>query len=177
MIEITTGTGSPAELLAAQRLRTILGRFDLGPWTYTSTVQVDEHAYPHSHPVLTLDAHPLSTELLLAAFVHEQLHWFEEAHTSQRDAAVVATRERYPTVPELRPDGAGSEESTRLHLLVCHWEHRSLEVLLGADEAHRTVRALAAHHYRWIYKTVQRDAVYLAELSRSHGLVPEALRS
>jgi hypothetical protein len=173
--EIRLRLGTIAERRTRDRLRALLETYDLGAWTFTDEMVIDEDGQPHSHPVLTLDAGDEGSELLLAAFLHEQLHWFEEKRASQRDAAVVATRERWPVVPSTPPHGAGDEESTRLHLLVCHWEHRALESLLGEQAAARVVGRLAEHHYRWVYRTVLTDRSVLAELAARFDLVPPAI--
>jgi hypothetical protein len=42
---------------------------------------IKERAIPHSHPVLTLNTRNLdSDDQLLSAFLHEQLHWYLDAH-------------------------------------------------------------------------------------------------
>jgi hypothetical protein len=75
--------------------------------------------------VLTLSTEHADDALqLLAGYVHEQLHWYEEAYAEARDRAIEATRGPYPVVPVERPEGCGDEESTRLHLLVCCLELR-----------------------------------------------------
>jgi hypothetical protein len=168
-------SGSEAELQTRAGIEELIASYDLAPWTFTDELEIDEFGYPHSHPILTLDTSTTDPHLLLAALVHEQLHWFEEQHARRRDVAITATNELWPVVPADRPEGAGSEESTRLHLLVCHWEHRALERLVGVDTAREIIASLATHHYRWIYQTVLSDREALEELVARHGLVPPAL--
>jgi len=167
-----------AEQRTRSALLDLLSTFDLAPWTFTDELVIDEQAWPHSHPVLTLDAAGADDpEMLLAAFVHEQLHWFEEQHAQRRDTFVEATVAHYPDVPRARPEGAGDEGSTRLHLLVCHLELRVLETLLGSASAERLMTRLSEHHYRWIYRTVLRDRYVLAGLVERYGLMPAGLAS
>jgi hypothetical protein len=175
MRAIRVERGTDAEHRTRATLLGLLDTFDLTQWTFTDELVIDEQAWPHSHPVLTLDARYDDPELLLAAFVHEQLHWFEETRPKQRDAFIGATVAHYPHVPTARPEGAGDEESTRLHLLVCHLEQRALQTLLGPVSAKRLVMRLSEHHYRWIYRTVLLDRSRLAELVVRHGLVPAGL--
>ena len=63
-----------AEQRTRSALLDLLSTFDLAPWTFTDELVIDEQAWPHSHPVLTLDAAGADDpEMLLAAFVHERV--------------------------------------------------------------------------------------------------------
>lgn len=173
---ITLRRGSAAEANTERALRRLEQKYALGPWLCTHALTIDEQAFPHSHPVLTLNtAHADDELMLLAELLHEQLHWFEEARAADRDRAIAATRQLHPNVPVVRPDGAGSEESTRLHLLVCTLEYDALKQLVGDAAARRTIEVLSRHHYRWVYRTVLDDAAPIRRLLRTHGLWPEAL--
>jgi hypothetical protein len=174
-VDIRLVNGTDAESRTAEALRRLLSTHDLRAWTYTERIDIDERAYPHSHPVLTLTTGHRSDERLLAEFVHEQLHWYEEIHAVQRDAAIESTREPYPDVPSGRPEGAGDETSTRLHLLVCQLEYRVLAQLLGAEQASRIVDELGEHHYRWIHRTVRGEPRRIEAVLRAHDLLPARL--
>jgi hypothetical protein len=175
---ISIKSGTPAESRMRALLALLPDRYDLAGWMYTNVIIVDQAANPHSHPVLTLNtAHERNETMALAEFVHEQLHWFEEARAADRDRAIEATRQPYPTVPSPRPDGAGTETSTRLHLLVCYLEYQALKCLLDPERARATIAAISNHHYRWIYQTVLRDEGIIGEIVRRHDLVPEPLRN
>ena len=167
--------GTDAESSTADALRRLLRTHNLDAWLYTKRIDIDEQAYPHSHPVLTLNASHLSDEHLLAAFLHEQLHWYEETYAVRRDAAIETTRQLYPEVPACRPKGAGDETSTRLHLLVCLLEYRVLHLLLGHETAARIIDELGRHHYFWVYRTVRQDAERIEAILRAHNLLPLAL--
>jgi hypothetical protein len=173
MISVQLRHDSADERRTRDALEWLAERHDLGPWTWTDQMVVDERARPHSHPVLTLNTeHADDADLLLAGYLHEQLHWFEELHAYQRDAALAEVAAAYPAVPSARPNGAGSAASTRLHLLVCHFEHEALRALLGAAPGDTVTNRLARHHYRWVYHQVMQDRLALADLAARHGLVP-----
>lgn len=177
MIEIRLQQSTAAEHRTRTSLIMLLDRCDLAPWAFTRELVIDEQDRPHSHPVLTLDAaYHNDHDLLLATYLHEQLHWFEETHAEQRDAALTDVVAAYPQVPSARPDGAGTEDSTRLHLLVCHLEHRALAALMGSVPAERLVGRLSQDHYRWIYRRVLTDRETLAGIVARHGLLPSPLR-
>lgn len=177
-LKVRLARGSEAEARTGRSLRRLQRRYALEPWLWTREVMVDEQGIPHSHPLLTLNTTHADNELmLLAELVHEQLHWFEEAHADARDRAIEATRALFPQVPIDRPEGAGSEASTRLHLLVCTLEHDALRHLASPQAARLAIEALSRHHYCWVYRTVLDHTAPLRRLLRVHGLWPPALAS
>ena len=169
---IELATGSAAERRIQSMLQELMEQHDLRPWSFTEHLRIDERAYPHSHPVLTLSCGHDDPLDLLAAFVHEQLHWYEEAHAAARDQAIEATRALYPDVPADRPEGSGTESSTRLHLLVCTLELDVLRRILGEPAARAIVERLSRHHYRWVYREVLVNEPRLTTLMRDAGFFP-----
>lgn len=176
-VKIGLQNDAPNEQRMKAVLEHLLEWHDLEPWLFTRAVRIDENGMPHSHPVLTLNAECFDETTVLAEFVHEQLHWFEEEHADARDRAIEETKLRYPAVPVARPEGAGSEDSTRLHLIVCYLEFQALKLLLGKEKARAQIETLSRHHYCWVYRTVLEDETLLADIVRHHNLYPEPLRA
>lgn len=169
---ITLATGSRAEQETRDELVRLLSVYDVARWTYTRQVRIDERVIPHSHPVLTLGTFDRGA-FLLSSYLHEQLHWF----CVERDDAVgrcvdEQLRVRYPAVPADLPQGAGSESSTYLHLIVCWQELSSLAALVGDESARRVVERIGRHHYTYCYQTIAADFTDLGELYARYGLVP-----
>lgn len=176
-LQINLKNGTPRELRTRLTLLGLMAKYDLSGWMFTPLVEVDETSWPHSHPVLTLDTQYADDQVMcLAALVHEQLHWFEEDHAEARDRAIADTYRCYPEVPSACPEGAGSESSTRLHLIVCYLEYQALKCLLGGEAARSVVTALSRHHYTWVYRTVLDDEDAVEQIVHRHDLLPEPLR-
>lgn len=176
-LNISLAHRSAAEERTRAALRALLATYDVEGWIYTPVVIVDERAQPHSHPILTMNVrHERHEHLLLSEFVHEQLHWFEEANSAARDRAIEETRRYYPHVPASPPEGAFDEYSTRLHLLVCHLEHQAMKRLVGHAVARDIMLTLSLHHYCWVYRTIVADEPVLAEIVSAHDLLPDPLR-
>jgi len=175
-IRIRLRQGTPAERRTRAAVEALLAAHDLDGLVFTAEMEIEEGAIPHSHPVMVMNtAFEGDRRLLLAEFVHEQLHWFEEAHATQRDRAIEATVEHYPSVPVDPPEGAGDETSTRLHLLVCYLEYQALRRLLGPVVARETIERLSRHHYCWVYRTVLEDEALIGGLIDEYDLRPDAL--
>lgn len=162
-ITINLAHGSENEQQTKVELQKLMTAYNLTKYTFTNTVIIDERAIPHSHPVLTLHTRHLnSDDQLLSTYVHEQLHWYLDAHKSQTGAAEDDLREMYPKVPVGYPDGANDEESTYLHLIDCYLEMEADRDLMGRDRALAVMNFWAGDHYRWVYKTVMKDESTIA---------------
>ena len=153
-ITIEPKHGSAAEAQTKEQLERLLAQYPLRPWYFTRSVVIDETAIPHSHPVLTLHTrHYRDDDLLLSTFVHEELHWFL-ANQKETENAEHDLRLLFPKMPVGYPDGAASEESGYLHILVNYLEWQSDQRLLGELRAWQVMEFWAHDHYRWIYQTV-----------------------
>ncbi len=169
--EVTLEHRSPSERATAAQLDRLLDRYDLTPWLFTRAIVIDDDAIPHSHPVLTLHSrHVRDDLLLLSTFVHEESHWYLEAHQADVDAAVVELRALAPGLPVGFPDGAQSETSSYEHLIVIALEERGLKRLVGELAAHEAMEFWATDHYRALYRTVLDRRPDVWRVMRAHGL-------
>lgn len=170
-VKIDLKHGTDAEQRTERQLERILASYDLAKYTFTRQVMIDEQAIPHSHPVLTLHTRHLnSDDELLSTYIHEQLHWYLDAHLSQTEAAEAELHKLYPKVPVGYPDGAQDEESTYLHLIDCYLEIRADRQVMGAERTAKVLEFWAGDHYRWVYKTVLRDDSLLAKVIEKQHL-------
>jgi hypothetical protein len=92
-------------------------------------------------------------DLLLSTFVHEEIHWFLEGR-KEVTAAEDDLKRLFPKIPVGYPDGADSEESGYLHLLVNFLEWRSDRQLLGELCARQIMEFWTHDHYRTLYQLV-----------------------
>jgi len=170
-VSIELKSGTDAELKTKEQLQRLLAAYDLSKYTYTRQITVDENAIPHSHPVLTLHTRHLhSDDELLSTYVHEQLHWFLDAHPQQTAEAEGQLRKLYPKVPVGYPDGAEDEESTYMHLIDCYLEMQADRQLLGPERAAVVMKFWARDHYRWVYKTVIEDESKIGSIAEREHL-------
>jgi hypothetical protein len=154
---ITLATGSAAEAQTRAQLLRLMHRYDLAPWRFTDTVRIEDGAISHSHPVLTLNTLYLDDdELLLADYIHEQLHWFSKDGTGRTSAAMRELEALYPNLPTGLPAGGGGDRfGTYLHLVICFLEYEAFMQLLGAQRAREAVER--RHVYTAIYATIVRE--------------------
>lgn len=160
------------EMLTRDQLRRLVSQHDLSKWLFTKKVLIDRDAgIPHSHPVLTLDTDYLKDdELLLATFVHEQIHWHLTQKDEQTKRAIAELKGLFPNAPAGPPDGARDQESTYLHLIVCYLEYQAVRELLGELRGRQVIEFWATHHYRWVYRQVLDEGRRIGGVVRKHGL-------
>lgn len=157
------------------QLQRLLGQFPLQRWFFTTTIQIDSSpgVIPHSHPVLTLNTGSVhDDELLVATFVHEQLHWYLVGNREASSKADAALRKLFPEAPGGPPEGARDLDSTYRHLMVCYFEYQALRELLGELRARWVIDYWAHHHYQWVYRTVLERGREIGKIVREAGLQP-----
>jgi hypothetical protein len=175
-IEITLAHGSRNEAATRSQLQKILQTYDLSDWVWTGKVKIEEGSIPHSHPVLTLHTRHLDDDLmLLSTFVHEEYHWYETAHPAEVTAAIAELKTAYPNVPVGGRDGADSEESSYLHIVVCYAEWQKMKALVGAEKARHVMEFWAGDHYRAIYRLVLDHEAAVGGVVQRHGLLPKGV--
>ena len=161
-----------SELQTKSQLQKLLAQYDLSKFIFTKEIIIDRNTIPHSHPVLTLHTrHLKDDELFLSTFVHEQIHWFLTQRQDQTDQAVKELRTIFPKVPVGFPEGAESEDSTYLHLLVNTLEYRADKELLGELRARQVMEFWATDHYSWAYRRVLDEGDKIRAVLRKYKLV------
>ena len=171
-LEIRTAHGSRDEVQKARQLAGVLAVHDLSAWIFTRSVVIDKDAVSHSHPVLTLGARHLGDDgLLLSEFVHEQIHWYLVSKEQQTEEAVAELAALLPGAPVNEPEGAGSAQSTYLHLVVGWLEWDAMARLVGEAEALRVIQFWSGDHYRWDYRTLLSQRALIGGIVIRHGLL------
>lgn len=172
-IEITLKNNTQAEQQTKEQLQRLLKAYDLSKWTFTNSIVIDEKSIPHSHPVLTLHTrHLKDDELLLSTYIHEQYHWYIGHKDNETNEAIKELRVLFPKVPIAPREGAGDEESTYLHLVVCYLEYHAVRELLGELRAKQVMDFWATDHYTWIYKTVLERPRDIGTILYKHKILP-----
>jgi hypothetical protein len=174
-ISLETAAGHPREVRTVAELTRLLDEYELSGLQWTDRVIVQFLARSHSHPVLTLCTLYTGTHLL-ALYIHEQVHWWVGDHPGI-GAAIDDSKALWPEVPNNDGGGAGSEFSTRLHLFVCHLEHRAMEQLVGELNADSLLedQIHGSPSYPWIRAQVMDHAAALDRVCSAHDLWPDRL--
>jgi hypothetical protein len=169
IVNILLANNSKPEQEAKAQLERLVRAFDLKNFIYTADIVIDEKTFiPHSHPKLTINARYLNDDnKQLATFLHEQFHWLEELNADKFDLTIKALRQQFPQVPVGNRAGARDEYSTYLHLIICDLEFQAMTLLIGEQEARKTLEAW--QHYTWIYDKVLHDP-FIRSVNSGYGL-------
>lgn len=151
-IEISLVTKTEKTKAAKDELLGLLNRYDLSPFFFTKTIQIQTKVIPHSHPTLTLNTRHIGhANETLTAFLHEQIHWYlDDFKRQETDDAIKELRKLFPQVPS--DTGARDEESIYLHLVVCWMELQADKHYLGDQAAYQLFRD--SDVYAWINQKV-----------------------
>lgn len=171
-ITIESETGDEREIVAARKLKSILEKYELKDWIFSTRVMISNDGLPHSHPVITLTTESEyfdNPQSQLATFIHEQLHWYEEENLKRIKAAIKDLKKMYKDVPVGGGQGARSEYSTYLHLIVGWLEYDATVELYGEKVANQLLNE--KDHYRWIYGTIENDKIKIGEIIDSNHLM------
>lgn len=171
-IHIRLHEHTPLEQEGRKQLERILDTYELDRWIFTDSVLIQSYVIPHSHPILTLNTRTTDNDKAqLATFLHEQIHWYADADSLTTEKVIDTFRGMYPEVPVGDGQGARSEYSTYLHLLVCWLEYDGLRQLIGEEEARSILGEKT--YYRWIYNKVLEEGDRISAVVKEYGMVIE----
>lgn len=167
-LDIILTNNSKTEDIAKKRLIEIVKKYDLSDHIYTNVLKIEDRAIPHSHPILTLNSFPYTDEnIILDTFIHEQLHWkFENLDKSIFKKVISLLKEKYPDAPWGFPIGCIDQDSTYLHLILCHMTQKILIHFIGEEAAANVLYYQQNHHYIWVYNMIEVDSEYIDDLTK-----------
>lgn len=176
-LEIVLVNNSLTEQQAATLLHGWFAQVPLEKYQYTDRIQIEDGAVPHSHPVLTLSPYTpwndylMDPEQFLAAYIHEQMHWFvllvDKAENARH--AMATFQERYPDLPVPLPKGCGSPFANYLHIVVNTLEYQGLTDVLGGAGARQVLARVP--HYTAIYNLVLSEMEHVQAVLKRYDLV------
>jgi len=161
-LNIKTKHGNQLEARKKQQIEHLAAQYDLGKFTITRDIMIEQGAVNHSMPVLTLNLRFMENDdLALSAYVHEQGHWLLSQHRMDLTSLFNDLSKRFPNLDVNPPRGSGGLRDTYFHLVVCMLEWQAMEQLVGADRARDVIEWKEHDHYTDIYRTIlqQREAV------------------
>jgi hypothetical protein len=169
VLTITTHSGTPLGERGREQLQRLVGTYDVERWLFAREILVRSFVHPTSHPVLTLSTRQVEDDDgCLGTFLHEQFHWYAAGRIERTEAATGEFRGMFPSVPVGPPEGAKSEESSYLHLVVCTLELDALRQLVGEERARRVITGRG--YYQWIYRQALDDEGPLRVVLERHGV-------
>lgn len=152
--------------LTRQNLEHLLGVYDLTPLLFSEDVAIQSRAYPHSHPELTLNTrYAEQPNKLLAAFMHQQLHWWT---AKNKGSLQKATKDLKKIIPKLPP------KVTYEVLVVCFLEYDGLIYYLGKKDADKVISDFITQDklHPWLFTVVTRGYKQIDRIILKYKLKP-----
>lgn len=160
--------------LVRQLLTALRTKYDLAAYEYTKQIRVAPCEVPHSHPILTLNTMIRSEAPLLSIYLHEQMHWYVTWYSYSNptgwQSVWQSLKKLFPNVPVVFPQGAHTEASSYLHIIINWLQVESTASVLGREVA--VSIAEKNFVYSGIYTLVLGEWDRLDSLYREHGLMP-----
>ncbi len=157
--------------LTRQNLEHLLQIYDLKPFLWTLDIQIQSHVTPHSHPVLTLSTrYAEQPNKLLAAFLHEQLHWWSIIKAKELQTA---TEEIKGILPALPKEELGSDvNSAYVETIICFLEYKTMIQLVNKKEANKVLKDFINTDkvYPWINTQVYLKFKAIEAILKKHKL-------
>jgi hypothetical protein len=170
-VSIQLANGIDKEQQAKAQLERLLSEYDTTHYTFTRKVVIEQGVIPHSHPVLTLNTRHIGhDDEALSTYLHEQIHWFLDAHSQQTQAAKQDLQRMYANPPVGGKEGSHDLDSDYTHLLVCELEREADMKFLGPERTEAVMRFWTTDHYTWIYTTVLADHDKIQAVIQKHKL-------
>lgn len=161
-------------------LESLFEMYDLNKYLYSKKIIVDPNVnnIPHSYDcVITITRRYVinkenTLEHLLARFIHEQFHCWEEQSENQTKIKKLLPilYEKFPNIRLENPFGSITKESTYNHIIICFHEYKGLIDLLGSEKAKEILEN--PRFYRDIYGAVLNNFEQIEDLLKEHDLLP-----
>ena len=172
VLTIVTKSKLASEIRVKNRLLELYKEYDfIKKWQIKDSILIDSSIISRSHPIITLNTRYMKNDIgLISTYIHEQLHWFIfNSDSVSRSNSFKSIKKIYPNVPVGRPEGARSEFSTYLHLIVCSLEYRGLQKLFGKEIAINFFKS--KKNYTWIYNEVITNEDQIVSILKKNNLL------
>lgn len=169
-IKITLAHNSDREIKTKQQLESLLAKYDLNKWIFTTSIRIEQGEVPLSHPVLILNTLHLGDDFqLLSLFLHEQIHWLVKENKGDAQKAITELKILFPDIPVDEPREGNSMDSVYRHLIVNYLEFNALKHLIDEDEAIKVI--LNKKQYVELYKIVIQYENKIQKVLEKYGLI------
>jgi hypothetical protein len=152
------------EKAVAAKLKELVKTHDLGRWTFSSRVVVDDkNEIPFSHPTITMPGYGKTVDdevEMVGTFVHEQFHWAVMKGKLRYKESTELIKKLAPHLRSGFPYGSQDEDATMNHVPVCYMEYKILAKLFGEARARASLEK--RHYYKDVYAFILNEKNYQA---------------
>jgi hypothetical protein len=140
--------------------------YDIEPYLYSKKVQVQTGVLAKHYPVITLNTRfAEDPEKLLAAFLHEEFHWWLIQNPKKAKAVLKRVKITYPKIKD------------HVHLIVCYLDYLAIKHLLGDKSATRIFQDFIYKDriFPWYYQQAIYKDLVIKKALLDFKLMPQGL--
>lgn len=163
LLEITEITPDKRSHLMTQNLVHLTKVHDLSPLFFSKKVQIKSGVRASHYPVIVLNTrYADEPPKILAAFLHEQFHWYLIRKPRNAKAVLARLTKMYPKLKD------------RTHLIVCYLEYLALVHFQGKTSANKIIQDLINKDkiFAWYYSEVLKNGYIFQKMLKQYKLVP-----
>jgi hypothetical protein len=166
-LTMATEQSTKAEIETMRLLKSFILQYNLDPWIKTRQICIQQGARSMSNPLTLHTSYNDRPMMLLATFLHEQMHKLESLFEADFKGAMREVQAWCP--PEcLDPSVCGNLKAAYGHFIVIFFEIDALKRLLGLPQTLDIIRQ--KEHNQWIYQKVQDNTDHLRSIYRRYHL-------
>lgn len=158
--------------ISRQNLHHLEQIYNLKTFSYQRNIVFDsqqkDHSYlPAENAIVLNTANADHPQLLLAAWLHEEFHWWARLNEKELIPALNALKKFYPR----------SSEASRKHLLITYLEFEALNFYLEERDTKLLINQKVKKNpkFKWVYLEVLKHHRRLKKILSNHSLLPEIL--
>ena len=167
VLEITELVPDKRSHLMTQNLVHLTKVYDLTPLMFSKKVQINAGVKAVHYPVIILNTRfAEEPPKLLAAFLHEQFHWYLIRNPKKAKAVSARLKKMYPQIKD------------RAHLIICYLEYEALKHFQGPKVSSLIIQDFINKDkiFPWYYREVLKNGYVFKKILKQYQLVPDQLR-
>lgn len=158
--------------ISRQNLQHLEQVYNLKAFSFQRNVVVDSQAKDHKYhqedtSIVLSSSYFENPQKLLAAWLHEEFHWWARIHEKELMPVLDALKKYFPK----------SSQTGRLHLVISYLEYEALRFYLEDKEARLVInnKIKKDKYFPWTYQQVLSRTQLLRKTLSDHNLLPEVL--
>lgn len=158
--------------ISRQNLHQLEQIYNLKAFSFQRNIVIDSQAKDHKYldgdsAIILNSTHFNNPQKLLAAWLHEEFHWWARSQEKELIPVLNTLKKYYPK----------SSQATRLHLVVSYLEYEALRFYLEDKEARLIIhnKIKKDKKFPWLYQQVLTRTKLFKKTLSDHNLLPEVL--
>lgn len=154
-------------------LKRLITEFNVEPWVRVRDINIKKRGISQSNPFTINTRHIKDRQMLLATFLHEQIHRLEPEHKTEFTRAMQEIENEFHDLLSDNTGDATDRLAAKRHFIVCYFEIKAVKKLLGTGTGLAVIGRKDKNV--WIYQQllIPAKAAIVRDICLNHRLNPE----